>query len=140
MQGGLSAGRRFPAERAAGCGQCSPGRPCLPSPPRWSGWNAALRRLLLLQAPYPRRAAAAEGAAGAQAAQGLAQTTQVCYGNASCCGDISADRLPRLLLSPHQPGRALFYSLGLWPDPFLLVSLSLSLSPVSATSTGEPLS
>lgn len=47
------------------------------------------------------------------------------------------DRLPRLLLSPHRPGRALFSSWVSGPDPCLSVPLSLSLSPVSTTSTGE---
>lgn len=45
-------------------------------PPSGGGWNSALGRLLSLQAPNSRQAAAAEGAVGrAQAAPGPGQTT-----------------------------------------------------------------
>ena len=67
---GPERGAQVPGGACRGVASAALADPCLPSPPLVGGWNAALRRLLLLQAPYPRRAAAAEGAAGSSGSPG----------------------------------------------------------------------
>lgn len=69
-KGGPERGAQVPGGACRGVASAALADPCLPSPPPVGGWNAALSRLLLLQAPYPRRAAAAEGAAGSSGSPG----------------------------------------------------------------------
>lgn len=140
-KGGPGRGAQVPGGACRGVASAAPADPRLPSPPRVGGWNAALRRLQLLQAPHPRRAAAAEGAAGSSGSPGAWPNHRYVMRRfllwRHFCGIGCPACSPGASCLPPPPGRALLSPWVSGPDPVLSVSLSLSLSPVSATSTGE---
>lgn len=97
-------------------------------PSRVGRWITALRRLLRLQAPHPRRWRELRERWGVlRLPQGLAKP-QVCYETLPVVETFLRDRLPRLLpgclLSPHSP------SLTLYSLPWSLALTHFSLCPL----------